>query len=105
MAIDVLLLDDHAVVRDGLQALRKLQDRVPSLVVLDMSLPAVPGADVVRWLRGAGHDRLPIVVVSGCSPAGSDLAEEDLQPGAWLEKPLKPRELVRIVREFLTDQR
>jgi DNA-binding response OmpR family regulator len=102
-----LLRDGHRVdvVRDGLQALRRLQDRVPSLVVLDMSLPAVPGADVVRWLRGSGHDKVPIVVVSGCSAAGSDLAAADLQPGVWLEKPLKPRELVRVVREFLTERR
>ncbi len=95
--------DGHVVevARDGLQALRRFRDRLPSLVVLDMSLPALPGAEVVLRLRAEGHVDLPIVVVSGSARDASTLADAQLRPGIWLEKPIKPRDLVRIVREFV----
>lgn len=100
-----LTRDGHRVdvACDGLQALRRLHDHPPSILVLDMSLPALPGAEIVRRLRAEGHTQLPIVVVSGSAPAATDLSPAELWPGTWLTKPIKPRELVRIVRQFLGD--
>lgn len=97
--------DGHVVeiARDGLQALRRFHDRLPSLVVLDMSLPALPGGDLVRRLRAEGHLSLPIVVVSGSPRRDARIADDVLLPGTWLEKPVKPRDLVRIVRSFVGD--
>ncbi len=97
-----LVRDGHHVeiARDGLQALRRLRDHTPTVVVLDMNLPAVSGAEVVRQLRASGHDRLPVIVVSGSSPSHASLDASALQPGRWIEKPVKPRDLVRVVREF-----
>ena len=94
--------DGHIVdvARDGLQAMRQLRDRLPNLVVLDMSLPAIPGADVVRKLRADGHLDLPIIVVSGSPRRHADLSDGELSPGTWLEKPVKPRHLVETVRAF-----
>ncbi len=97
--------DGHEVevARDGLQALRRLHDRAPTLVVLDMSLPTVSGADVVRRLRADGHIDLPVVVVSGSSRSQAGLTSAELWPGLWVEKPVKPRDLVQVVREFLRE--
>ena len=94
--------DGHVVdvARDGLQALRRLRERLPSLIVLDMSLPALSGAEVVRELRRAGHIDLPIVVVSGSERTQSTLSAAELWPGAWLVKPIKPRDLVAVVRDL-----
>ncbi|HZN39395.1 MAG TPA: response regulator [Planctomycetota bacterium] len=97
-----LLRDGHLVdvARDGLQAMRQLRDRLPNLVILDMMLPAIPGADVVRKLREGGHLDLPIIVVSGSPRRQTDLSDRELSPGTWLEKPVKPRRLVQVVRAF-----
>lgn len=89
------------VARDGMQALRHLADGVPSLVVLDMSLPTGSGVDVVRRVREAGHTKLPIVVVSGSPRHHTALADRELWPGTWLEKPVKPKVLVQVVADFL----
>jgi DNA-binding response OmpR family regulator len=86
------------VARDGLQALRRLRENTPSVVVLDMSLPALSGADVVRALREAGLVSLPVVVVSGSDQRQCALTDRELEPGVWLTKPVKPRDLVAIVR-------
>lgn len=97
-----LTRDGHVVevAADGLRALHLLRDRKPSLLVLDMSLPALSGSDVVRRIRADGHLRLPIVVVSGSPRAESSLTDGELQPGVWVEKPVKPRDLVALVRRF-----
>lgn len=97
--------DGHVVevACDGLQALRRLHDRAPTLVVLDMSLPAMSGAELVRRLRADGHRDLPVVVVSGSSRAEGGLTSAELWPGMWVEKPVKPRDLVQFVREFLRE--
>ncbi len=101
-----LLRDGHVVdvAKDGLQALRRLREHTPSLVVLDMSLPALSGAEIVRELRHAGHADLPIVVVSGSERRSTTLTAAELWPGAWLVKPVKPRELVALVRDLTTDR-
>lgn len=98
-----LTRDGHQVevARDGLQALNRLRNRLPTVIVLDMNLPAVPGSEVVRRLRAEGHSEVPIIVVSGSPTATAQIDEDTLKPGTWLEKPVKPRDLVRIVREFL----
>lgn len=95
--------DGHVVevARDGLQALRRFHDRMPSLIVLDMSLPALSGSEILQRLRSEGHLNLPIVVVSGSPRSATAIDEAALQPGTWLEKPVKPRDLVRIVRELV----
>ena len=43
---------------------------------------------------------LPIVVVSGSERSQTSLSAAELWPGAWLVKPIKPRDLVAIVRDL-----
>lgn len=91
------------VVRDGIQALHALRDEVPDLLVLDLGLPTLSGLEVLRRLReGAGPD-LPVVVISGTPPNAVHGAAALLTPGRWLEKPLRPRELVAVVHELRAD--
>ena len=91
------------VARDGLQALRHLRDRTPSVLVLDMSLPALSGAAVVRELRASGKVDVPVVVVSGSEQRQCALTDETLSPGVWLTKPVKPRQLIEVVRSLFGD--
>jgi CheY-like chemotaxis protein len=89
------------VAKDGLQALRHLRDRTPSLIVLDMSLPALSGSAVVREVRASGCVDVPIIVVSGSEQCQSSVTDELLSPGIWLTKPIKPRNLVAIVADMI----
>ena len=85
------------VVSDGIQALHALRDAQHDLLVLDLGLPTVSGIEVLRRLRQGPNATLPVVVVSGTSPLSVQSASELLQPGVWLEKPLRPRELIAAV--------
>ena len=94
--------DGHTVhvVRDGIQALHALRDRDHDLVVLDLGLPTMPGTEVLRRLRSDLRRGMPVIVISGTSPKSVPDAAALLAPGRWLEKPLRPRELVAAVREM-----
>lgn len=90
------------VARDGHQATHALRDQPPDLVVLDMGLPALPGAELLRRLRSSsGGHRLPVIVVSGSERALTGIGDELLEPGLWVKKPVRPRELVAAVRAML----
>ena len=83
MKIEVLVADDHAIIRDGLKkiladtgdmvvageaangnaALEKVRERDWDLVVLDMSMPGRSGLELIKLMR-AERPRLPILVFS-----------------------------------------
>ncbi|MBM3961222.1 MAG: response regulator transcription factor [Planctomycetes bacterium] len=96
---------DVDVCCNGLQAQERIEQCPPNAVVLDMSLPLRSGADLLRHLRAVGLRDLPVIVVSGADRQDFGLAHAELWPGAWVDKPLRPRDLVAVVREFLTDPR
>jgi DNA-binding response OmpR family regulator len=81
-------------VEDGLDALRRLDDRAPNAVVLDLALPRVGGRDVHREMRARPHTRnVPVVIVSG-----TDV--DDLNPADFasvLRKPALPDAVVAAV--------
>jgi two-component system response regulator RegX3 len=93
------------VCKNGLQAERRIAQRRPSAVVLDMSLPLRSGADLLRHLRRSGLHDLPVIVVSGADRRLAGITHGELWPGAWIDKPVRPRDLVAIVREFLPEPR
>lgn len=116
----ILLVDDHAVVRqgyasllrallpevqvreacDGEQALQLVQQEIPSLVILDIGLPGISGLETTRRLRQrlphlrvlifSMHDELPLV-------------RQALDAGAigYLTKNSPPEVLVEAVRRTL----
>ncbi|HTP07348.1 MAG TPA: response regulator [Anaerolineae bacterium] len=84
---------------DGSEALARVYDSDPSLLLLDVMMPGVDGFDVCRKLRSDQRThRLPIVFVS----AIDDIKQrnEALKLGAddCIKKPIGPRELVSRVR-------
>jgi len=85
-------------VEDGVDALRRIDDRVPSAVVLDLGLPRLNGRDVSRELKSRADTRdIPIVVVSGTDT-------RDLNPADFacvLRKPIHPEAIVTAVERSL----
>lgn len=91
---------DVRIATDGMRAMHALRDVAPDVLVLDLGLPTMPGIEVLRRLRASEHRDVPVVVVSGASPRLFEGAEELVEPGLWLEKPVRPLELVRAVESM-----
>lgn len=87
------------VVTDGVTALAKATRQRPDLIVLDLTLPAMDGLDVLRHLR---HDAGPPVIALTARAADTDRIA-GLRAGAddYLIKPFNPAELVERVRAVL----
>ncbi len=99
--MNIVLVDDHAVVRQGYasllravlptmevreaasgeEALARVQEQVPNLVIMDFGLPGISGLETTRRLR----QRLPQlrVLFSACMMSCRWCARR-LKPGPWV---------------------
>jgi CheY-like chemotaxis protein len=97
-----LLLEEEGYpvvgVADGLDALRRLQEGRPCLVILDFHLPYVNGDEVGARIRARYGRALPIILVSA-NPQGAAVAE--VLDAAYLQKPFNVDELLSVVRRCL----
>lgn len=82
--------------REGLTAARYYS---PDLIVLDLLLPGVSGADICRTLRR--ESAIPIIMLTALSTEQDKLDGLDLGADDYLTKPFSPRELVARVRAVL----
>jgi len=89
----------HVAVGSGAEALQHIDSLNPSLVLLDLVMPAPDGYQVLRTLRSRAVTRdLPIVVLTALE-ADQEIAKA-FAAGAddFVRKPFKPVELVARIR-------
>lgn len=106
--IEYLEAEQHRVraYADGREALERIQDHPPALVLLDLRIPGVDGAALVKTLRESERGQhTPIYVISGAIDAGAGTEE------AWgervdgvFEKPINFPYLLERVREFVAPE-
>lgn len=120
MKIRVLLIDDHALFRIGLEALlerrgievvasvgdgnegmRLAKETSPDVILLDMRMPNINGAHVLQQLRGDGIET-PIAMLT-TSNEEQDLITS-LRNGAqgYLLKDMEPDDLVNALNEIVS---
>lgn len=88
----------------GTQALAKLKDPLPDLLILDLNMPEPDGFDLLKTLRGQ-FPFLRIIVISGYLEGALLKAATLLGAAAALEKPIQAEVLVAKVREVLGSPR
>ena len=99
-----LMQEGYAVVavEDGIDALRRVEQVLPSAVVLDMALPRLGGREVQKELKARlDTSHIPIIVVSGTDTR--DLNPRDFD--CVLRKPVSPDKLVEAVENCLAKTR
>ena len=116
-AISVLVVDDHPVVRDGLNAILSAEDDIvvvgeaatgaealaavqklrPAVVLMDLLLPDIEGADVIQRVCSVSSDTRFIVLTT---VAGDEEIYRALESGArgYLFKDMARKELVQAIR-------
>jgi CheY-like chemotaxis protein len=82
------------IARDGQRALDRLAEVVPDLIVLDLNLPYVSGAEILRYIRA--NERLAGIKVI-LSTAQEQLAEPLAElADLTLLKPVSPMQLYQL---------
>jgi DNA-binding response OmpR family regulator len=84
---------------DGEQALLRLQEHKPELVILDVNLPVRDGFQVLAELRRTSH--VPVMMLTVRTTEEDEVEGLDLGADDYLRKPFSPRALLARVRSLL----
>src|SRR5205809_7837949 len=113
----VLVVDDEPIVRDvvvrylerdgfrtltasdGDAAKALIEEREPSLVVLDVMLPGTDGLSLCRWIRG--RSSLPVILLTARGEEADRIVGLELGADDYVTKPFSPRELATRVKTVL----
>jgi two-component system KDP operon response regulator KdpE len=87
---------DVDVATDGAGALHAAAAHPPDLIVLDLGLPDLDGAEVIRGLRG--WSTVPIIVLSGRAEGTDKVAALDAGADDYVTKPFGVDELLARIR-------
>ncbi|MGK6308266.1 response regulator [Variovorax sp. DT-64] len=90
------------IAASGPEALQKLADEKPDLVLLDVMMPGMSGYEVCAAIRAdPAHAMLPVVLVTALDPARERV--KGLEAGAddFLSKPVAQAELLARVKSLL----
>jgi two-component system phosphate regulon response regulator PhoB len=124
MAVTILIADDEPnqlelvsynleqagfnVVRaiHGQDALQKIEDHRPDLVVLDWMMPHMSGIELCRLLRSRPDTKmLPVIILSARGEEGDRTLGLDTGADDYMSKPFSPRELLSRVKALLRRSR
>jgi len=84
---------------DGETALQLFRASPPSIVLLDLMLPRLPGLDVCRLIRA--ESTVPIVILTAKDAEADKVAGLEIGADDYVTKPFSMRELVSRVRAHL----
>jgi CheY-like chemotaxis protein len=115
----VLLVDDHPdllhvftrqlesggweviAASSGQEALERLKQAMPQVILLDMYMPGINGFELARFLKSdPDHRHIPIVAITASGLPSE--RERCLRAGCddWLPKPFQLRELKRLLAHY-----
>jgi DNA-binding response OmpR family regulator len=96
-----LARDGHQAecVHDGLEALRRIEEAPPDLVILDLMLPGINGLEICRRLRARWP--IPVVMLTALGEEIDKIAGLETGADDYITKPFSPRELALRVRSVL----
>jgi two-component system, OmpR family, response regulator MprA len=96
-----LIFEGYAVetAAEGAEALVKLRNREPDLVVLDVMMPGIDGMEVARRLRQASD--IPILMLTAKGTLSDKIAGLDNGADDYLVKPFEFDELLARIRALL----
>jgi len=121
--IGVLIVDDHAVVRagleqllqtaedielrgsagDGAQALAMVLEREPDVVLMDLSMPGIDGVEATATIRAA-RPATRVVVLTSFSDRDRILSALDAGAIGYLLKDAEPADLLAGIRAAARDE-
>lgn len=93
---------DVETAASGHEALERIEQVTPDLVLLDVVMPNMSGYEVCRRIRGNPKtDRLPVVMVTALDPGEERVKGIEVGADDFLSKPISQPELLARVRSLL----
>lgn len=101
----ILEKNDYRVVtaEDGAQALKKLNEAVPDLVLLDITMPWMDGYEVCRNIKQKALTRkVPVVMLSGKDGLFDRVRGKLAGCNDYVTKPFDPDALLKTLKKYLS---
>ena len=87
---------------DGVEALAKLAEIKPDLLLTDINMPNMDGFELIRELRARdGFAALPVIVLTTTGAMQDQERAKGLSVTGYVTKPVKPDAIVGAVRAAL----
>ncbi len=83
----------------GLEAVQKLRDAMPDVIILDVMLPDLDGFEVLKLIREISQ--VPVIMLTARGEEDDRVRGLELGADDYVTKPFSPRELVSRVRAVL----
>jgi CheY-like chemotaxis protein len=106
----VTVLEDNGYktvsARDGNEALDRIEEAIPDLITLDVTMPEKSGVGVYRKLKETEeYKHIPVIIITGISDDFKQFISTRRQvppPKGYLSKPIEAEELLKMVGELIT---
>lgn len=83
----------------GDEAMEKMQNIMPHLVILDIIMPHVDGLEVLSQLkRNKETSAIPVIMLTAKTEASTIMKAQALEATDFFMKPFNPDELLRAIR-------
>ncbi len=94
------------IAADGMQAISKLNETSPDLVLLDINMPYMDGHQVCKVLKGnSATKQVPIVMLSGKDGFIDKVRARISGATEFITKPVDPNILLAVVQKYFKSQR
>ena len=104
MISTVLEKESYRIIQaeDGLGALAKLDEEMPSLILLDITMPRMDGYQVCKVITGNDATKhIPVIMLSGKDGFFDKVRGKMVGASNYITKPFDPAELTRTIAKFL----
>lgn len=93
---------DVNVARQGLEALQKVKEKRPDLIILDILMPLMDGFKVARFLKFDKRFKdIPIIVLTSRATEGERKMGEKVGANEYLYKPFRLPHVMDVVNRYL----
>ena len=104
------LLERHGFLvvtaRDGVEAMEKLQELVPDVMLVDIEMPRMDGFDLTRNVRAdARLSKVPIIMITSRTAEKHQSYAREIGVSHFLGKPYQEDDLLDKIAGFLKDRR
>jgi len=87
---------------DGEEALEKVANDRPDVIILDIMMPKINGFDVCRRLKAdKNYKDIPVIILTARFQPNDIKFSKDVGADAYITKPFDPRVLLEKLRELL----
>lgn len=86
--------------KDGREALNLINTELPDMVITDMMLPNLSGAEIISYVKNFSAKKIPVILLSSMPHYALKNNDEDFGADGYLTKPAYPEQLKNKILEL-----